>query len=209
MKKFLLIDDHTVVRSGIKMLLTDIYKDVDIKEAENGESALLLLQDDTYDLVTLDIQMPNTDTYALMELIKRKYPLLKVLVFSMSPESIYAVRFIRAGARGFISKDAPLEEMKTAIDKVLHDKKYFSENLLDLLAEGNGTINNSNPFNMLSAREFEIVSMLLTGKTISVIAADLSLSLSTVGTHKGRIFNKLKVSNLLELKALSSSYDVK
>jgi len=209
MKKFLLIDDHTVVRSGIKMLLTDIYKDVDIKEAENGESALLLLQDDTYDLVTLDIQMPNTDTYALMELIKRKYPLLKVLVFSMSPESIYAVRFIRAGARGFISKDAPLEEMKTAIDKVLHDKKYFSENLLDLLAEGNGTINNSNPFNTLSAREFEIVSMLLTGKTISVIAADLSLSLSTVGTHKGRIFNKLKVSNLLELKALSSSYDVK
>jgi DNA-binding NarL/FixJ family response regulator len=191
------------------MLLTDIYKDVDIKEAENGESALLLLQDDTYDLVTLDIQMPNTDTYALMELIKRKYPLLKVLVFSMSPESIYAVRFIRAGARGFISKDAPLEEMKTAIDKVLHDKKYFSENLLDLLAEGNGTINNSNPFNTLSAREFEIVSMLLTGKTISVIAADLSLSLSTVGTHKGRIFNKLKVSNLLELKALSSSYDVK
>ncbi|MCY7291862.1 MAG: response regulator transcription factor [Ferruginibacter sp.] len=209
MKRFLLIDDHTVVRSGIKVLLTDIYKDVDIKEAQNGESALLFLQNDTFDLVTLDIQMPNTDTYALMELIKRKYPLIKVLVFSMSPESIYAVRFIRAGAKGFISKDAPLEDIKTAIDKVLNDKKYFSENLLDLLAEGNGTTNNSNPFSTLSAREFEIVSMLLTGKTISVIAADLSLSLFTVGTHKGRIFNKLKVTNLLELKALSSSYDVK
>lgn len=209
MKKILLIDDHTVVRSGIKVLLTDIYKEVDIKEAQDGESALLILQENNFDLVTLDIQMPNTDTYALMELIKRKYPLIKVLVFSMSPESIYAVRFIRAGAKGFISKDAPLEEIKTAIDRVMNDKKYFSENLLDLLAEGNGTTTQTNPFNMLSAREFEIVSMLLTGKTISVIAADLSLSLSTVGTHKGRIFNKLKVTNLLELKALSSSYDVK
>lgn len=209
MKKFLLIDDHTVVRSGIKVLLTDIYKEVDIKEAQDGESALLILQENDFDLVTLDIQMPNTDTFALMELIKRKYPHIKVLVFSMSPESIYAVRFIRAGAKGFISKDAPLEEIKTAIDRVLNDKKYFSETLLDLLAEGNGTASQSNPFNILSAREFEIVSMLLTGKTISVIAADLSLSLSTVGTHKARIFTKLKVANLLELKALSSSYDIK
>jgi two-component system, NarL family, invasion response regulator UvrY len=209
MKKFLLIDDHTVVRSGIKVLLTDIYVDVDIKEAQDGESALQLLDNDAYDLVTLDIQMPNTDTYALMELIKKKYPSLKVLVFSMSPESIYAVRFIRAGAKGCISKDAPLEEIKSAIDRVLHGKKYFSENMLDLLAEGSGTTNTSNPFSTLSPREFEIVSMLLTGKTISVIAADLSLSLSTVGTHKGRIFTKLKVTNLLELKALSNSYDVK
>ena len=209
MKKFLLIDDHTVVRSGIKLLLTDIYKDVNIQEAKDGESALQLLQNDTYDLVTLDIQMPQTDTYSLMELIKKQYPDLKVLVFSMSPESIYAVRFIKAGAKGFISKDAPLEEITTAIDKVLNGKKYFSEELLNLLAEGNTTETNSNPFSTLSAREFEIVSMLLTGKTISAIAADLSLSLSTVGTHKGRIFTKLKVINLLELKELSRSFDIK
>lgn len=209
MKKFLLIDDHTVVRSGIKLLLTDIYKDVNIQEAKDGESALQLLQNDTYDLVTLDIQMPQTDTYSLMELIKKQYPDLKVLVFSMSPESIYAVRFIKAGAKGFISKDAPLEEITSAIDKVLNGKKYFSEELLNLLAEGNTTETHSNPFSTLSTREFEIVSMLLTGKTISAIAADLSLSLSTVGTHKGRIFTKLKVINLLELKELSRSFDIK
>lgn len=209
MIKFLLIDDHTVVRSGIKVLLTDIYKNVDIQEAKDGEGALQLLGNDTYDLVTLDIQMPNTDTFSLMELISKQYPNLKVLVFSMSPESIYALRFIKAGAKGFISKDAPLEEIKAAIDKVLHGKKYFSEDLLNLLAEGNTTDNNSNPFSTLSAREFEIVSMLLTGKTVSAIAADLSLSLSTVGTHKGRIFNKLKVTNLLELSALSSSFETK
>ena len=209
MKKFLLIDDHTVVRSGIKLLLTDMYKEVNIQEANNGEAALQLLQNDTYDLVTLDIQMPQTDTYSLMELIKKQYPDLKVLVFSMSPESIYAVRFIKAGAKGFISKDAPLEEITTAIDRVLNGKKYFSDELLNLLAEGNTAETNNNPFSTLSAREFEIVSMLLTGKTISAIAADLSLGLSTVGTHKGRIFTKLKVNNLLELKELSRSFDIK
>ena len=209
MKKFLLIDDHTVVRSGIKVLLTDIYVDVDIYEAQDGESALLLMQNDKYDLVTLDIQMPNTDTFALMELIKRKYPDLKVLVFSMSPETVYAVRFIKAGAKGFISKDAPLEEIKIAIDRVLNGKKYFSDALQDLFADGNDKATNSNPFNILSTREFEIASMLLKGKTITTIAEQLSLSLSTVGTHKGRIFNKLNVINLLELKELSTSFDIK
>ena len=205
MKKFLLIDDHLVVRSGIKMLLTDMFKDVEISEAENGNSALELLKEATYDLITMDVQMPNTDSFALMEFIKKTYPKAKVLMFSMSPESIYAIRFIKAGAKGFISKSAPLEEMKTAIEKVMNDKKYFSEEVLMELTEGDAGGNN-NLFDLLSPREFEIVQMLLNGKTISHIAADLSLGLSTVGTHKGRIFQKLKVTNLLELKELANSY---
>ena len=205
MKKFLLIDDHLVVRSGIKMLLTDMFKDVEISEAENGNSALELLKESTYDLITMDVQMPNTDSFALMEFIKKTYPKAKVLMFSMSPESIYAIRFIKAGAKGFISKSAPLEEMKIAIEKVMNDKKYFSEEVLMELTEGDAGGNN-NLFDLLSPREFEIVQMLLNGKTISHIAADLSLGLSTVGTHKGRIFQKLKVSNLLELKELANSY---
>ena len=205
MKKFLLIDDHLVVRSGIKLLLTDMYVDVDIKEAEDGTSAMALLKDETYDLITMDVQMPNTDSFALMEFVKKEYPKAKVLMFSMSPESIYAIRFIKAGAKGFISKSAPLEEMKIAIDKVMNDKKYFSEEVLMELTEGDSTGNN-NLFDLLSAREFEIVQMLLNGKTITSIATDLKLSLSTVGTHKGRIFQKLKVTNLLELKELANSY---
>ena len=205
MKKFLLIDDHLVVRSGIKLLLTDMYKDVEIKEAEDGTSAMALLKEATYDLITMDVQMPNTDSFALMEFVKREYPKAKVLMFSMSPESIYALRFIKAGAKGFISKSAPLEEMKVAIDKVLNDKKYFSEEVLMELTEGD-TGGNNNLFDLLSAREFEILQMLLNGKTITSIATDLKLSLSTVGTHKGRIFQKLKVSNLLELKELANSY---
>ena len=205
MKKFLLIDDHLIVRSGIKLLLTEMFKDVEIYEAEDGNIAIALLKTTTYDLITLDVQMPKTDSFALMEYVKKEYPQAKVLMFSMSPESIYAIRFIKAGAKGFISKSAPLEEMKIAIEKVMNDKKYFSEDVLMELTKGN-TIANNNLFDLLSPREFEIVQMLLNGKTISHIAADLSLSLSTVGTHKGRIFQKLKVSNLLELKELANSY---
>lgn len=204
MKRFLLIDDHVVVRSGIKLLLLNIYEDAIIDEATNGESALSQIKANTYDLALLDINMPDTDTFALMENIRNNFIDLKVLVFSMSPENIYALRFIKAGARGFISKDAPLDELRHAVDKVLNGKKYISEEMLSVLAEGNSSSVNSNPFNKLSAREFEIVSMLLTGKPLSKIADDLNLGISTVGTHKGRIFTKLNITNLLELKELSN-----
>ena len=205
MKKFLLIDDHLVVRAGLKLLLTDMYKEAEINEAEDGDSAMKLLKEATYDLITMDVQMPKTDSFALMGYVKKEYPKARVLMFSMSPESIYAIRFIKAGAKGFISKSAPLEEMKIAIEKVMNAKKYFCEEVLMELTDGDAS-SIGNLFDLLSPREFEIVQLLLNGKTISRIAADLSLGLSTVGTHKGRIFQKLKVTNLLELKELANSY---
>jgi two-component system, NarL family, invasion response regulator UvrY len=210
MQKFLLIDDHVVVRSGIKLLLSNIYSGSEIHEAKDGDTAMAFAKENHYDFVMLDVQMPNTDSFVLMEYFKEHYPLLKVLVFSMNSENIYALRFIKAGAMGFISKEAPLDEIKKAIDQVINGKKYISEEMLFVLAEGtSGGNNNANPFSTLSSREFEIVTMLLNGKTISVIAADLNLGISTVGTHKGRIFTKLKVTNLLELKELANSFNLK
>ena len=206
MKKFLLIDDHVVVRSGIKVLLSEIYKPSEVHEAQDGDSALEKIKLNMYDLVMLDIQMPKTDTFGLMEIFKIKYPDLKVLVFSMSPENIYAKRFLKAGAKGFLSKDAPLEEIKKAINLVLNDKKYISETLMETLAEAKGKENDGNLFNSLSPREFEIVSLLLTGQTISQIGQTLHLQVSTIGTHKARIFEKLKVGNILELKELATTY---
>jgi two-component system, NarL family, invasion response regulator UvrY len=209
MLKFLLIDDHVIVRSGIKLLILNSYAESEVHEAKDGETALALVKENSYDFAMLDVQMPNTDSFALMENFKANYPELKVLVFSMNSENVYALRYIKAGAKGFISKDAPMDEVKKAIDLVLKGKKYISEDLLFVIAEGNANTSDSNPFNGLSAREFEIVSMLLNGKTISVIAGDLNLGISTVGTHKGRIFNKLQVANLLELQNLANSYNVK
>lgn len=208
MKKFLIIDDHVVVRSGIKILLSDIYKQSEIHEAQDGDSALANLKANSYDLVMLDIQMPKTDTFGLMEYFRVKYPDLKVLMFSMSPENIYAKRFLKAGARGFISKDAPLEEIKKAIDTVLNGRKYISDAMIDMLAEGEGKEQDTNLFNTLSAREFEIVSLLLSGQSLSSIAGTLHLQVSTVGTHKARIFEKLNVANILELKELANTYNL-
>lgn len=208
MKKFLLVDDHVVVRSGIKILLSDIYNPCEIYEAMNGETAILKLKENQYDLVLLDIQMPNTDTLGLMEYIHITYPDAKVLMFSMSAENIYAKRFMKAGAYGFISKEAPLEEITRAINVILNGKKYISETLAEKLAEDSFSGKSSNPFNELSPREFEIVSLLLDGKTVTDISRILNIQTSTVGTHKARLFEKLGVTNILELKEMATTYNL-
>ena len=107
MKKFLLVDDHVVVSSGIKILLSEIYSSAEIHEAMNGDTAVVKLKRIQFDLIILDIQMPNTDTLGLMEYIHITYPDVKVLMFSMSAENIYAKRFMKAGAFGFLSKESP------------------------------------------------------------------------------------------------------
>ena len=208
MKKFLLVDDHIVVRSGIKGLLNELFKPSAIYEASDGETAAEILKEHNYDLIMMDIQMPKTDTLGLMEYIHIKYPEARVLIFSMSAESIYAKRFLKAGAKGFLSKDAPLDEIKKAINMVLNNRKYISETLAAVLAEESIMDKPGNPFNQLSPREFEIVSLLLSGETISEISKLLNLQVSTIGTHKARLFDKLAVSNILELKDLANSYNL-
>ena len=208
MKKFLLVDDHTVVRSGIKILLSDIYNPSEIHEAINGETAIAKLKDEQFDMIMLDIQMPNTDTLGLMEYIHITYPKAKVLMFSMSAENIYAKRFMKAGASGFISKESPLEEITRAINAVLSGKKYISETLAEKLAEDSFSGKSGNPFNELSPREFEIVTLLLEGKTVTDISHTLNIQTSTVGTHKARLFEKLGVANILELKEIANTYNL-
>ena len=209
MKKFLLVDDHVVVRSGVKALLTSLFSPSEIYEASDGNSAIKLLNQYHYDLVILDIQMPNTDTIGLVDHIHIKFPEAKILMFSMSAEKMYAARFLKAGAKGFISKDAPLDEITKAIETILNGRKYISDTLADELAERSFSNNSGNPFEKLSRREFEIVTLLLSGKTLSEISSSLNLQTSTVGTHKARLFEKLNVTNILELKELAVSYDLK
>ena len=126
----------------------------------------------------------------------------------MGAENIYAKRFLKAGAKGFVSKEAPLDEIIKAVTHILNDKRYISENLASFLADESLTSATDNPFNRLSAREFEIASLLLNGNTISGISKSINIRVSTVGTHKTRLFDKLGVTNLLELKELATSYNV-
>ncbi len=208
MRTFLLVDDHVVVRSGIKSLLLKIFNPAEIYEAFDGNSALVKLAERRYDLIMLDIQMPGTDALGLMQLIIQKYPDAKVLIFSMSAENVYARRFLKAGAKGFISKDASLEEIEKAVCQLLDNRKYISKALAEKLASESFDSESENPFNKLSAREFEIATLLLAGQTISYISSSIKIQVSTVGTHKARMFEKLGVTNLLELKELANTYNL-
>lgn len=208
MKKFLLIDDHEVVRSGIRGLLSEIYKPCEVFEAINTETATEKLKQQHYDLVLIDIQMPNSDSLGLMDYINIRYPDTKVLVFSMSSENIYAKRFLKAGAKGFLSKDSSLDEIKKAINLVLSNRRYVSDTLAESLAFQSTSNSPENPFEKLSQREFEIASLLLSGQTVSEVSKSLNLQTSTVGTHKSRIFEKLGIGNILDLKELATSYNL-
>jgi two-component system, NarL family, invasion response regulator UvrY len=208
MKKFLLIDDHEVVRSGIHGLLSEIYKPCEVIEASNTEMATEKLKQNTFDLVMMDIQMPNSDSLGMMEYIHIRYPDARVLIFSMSSENIYAKRFLKAGAKGFLSKDSSLDEIKKAINLVLNNRRYVSDSLAESLAFSSVSNTPENPFEKLSQREFEIASLLLSGQTVSEVSKSLNLQTSTVGTHKSRIFEKLGIDNILELKELATSYNL-
>lgn len=207
MKKFLLIDDHAIVRSGIKFWLSAEYKSAEIDEAENGKQAEQMVDNNDYDLMLLDIHMPDTNSFDLLKNIIAKRPDSKVLIFSMNSEGMYAKRFLKAGAVGFVSKDAPIEEFKKAVDQTLNNKKYFSEHFIETIL--NEKVGEENPFLKLSDREFEITSLLLEGKALGEISQSLNIHNSTTGTYKARIFEKLKVENVFQLNELAVLYNIK
>ena len=197
-----------VVRSGIKGLLIELFTPCDVHEADTSEAATEKLKTNSYDLVMMDVQIPKNDMLGLMEYVHVRYPETKVLVFSMSSEAIYAKRFLKAGAKGFLSKDSSLDEIQRAVNLILNDRRYISDSLAEQLAEESLSDIPSNPFDKLSVREFEITSLLLSGESLSDISRSLHLQSSTVGTHKSRAFEKLSVTNLLELKELATSYNL-
>ena len=209
MKRFLLIDDHAIVRSGIKFWLSAEYNPSEIDEAENGKEATQKINNNDYDLLLLDIHMPDTNSFDLLKYIMSTKPNSKVLIFSMNSEGMYAKRFLRAGAVGFVSKDAPIEELKKAINLTLNNKKYYSEKFIDTILNEKAGEENNNPFLKLSGREFEITSLLLEGKSVTEISQILTIHNSTTGTYIARIFEKLNIENVFQLNKLAVLYDIK
>jgi two-component system invasion response regulator UvrY len=209
MKTILIVDDHEIVRSGLKMLINGFYPFVELQEAHNEESTVEILKKQQFDLVILDMHMPNSNSIGLLEYIGKMFPATKVLIFSMGSEVLYAKRFLQAGAKGYLAKDSPMGEVKLAIETILEGGKYISKNLMDILVDDVTTNKSSNPFDQLSSREFQIASFLLDGLSLTEISTLLNLQPSTVGTYKGRIFEKLKVSNLIELIDMANVYHIR
>jgi DNA-binding NarL/FixJ family response regulator len=202
--RFLVADDHSIVRMGLKLMLEADYPSVITDEAENGNEIVEKIKGFHYDLLILDFQMPNTDTFSLIGNLLARDQHLKILIYSMASEKIYAAKLIKAGVKGFLSKEAKNTELLKAVKMILNDGTYTSEQPLSDDAPGIHTL--KNPFTVLSNKEMDILAYLIQGKSTKEISTLLNLQLSTISTHKFRIYRKLNVSNLAELIALTKEY---
>lgn len=208
MKRILLIDDHTIVRAGIRMLLKSKYAEVEVAEAENEVSAYKQIELAKYDLIIMDLNMPESDPNMLLYNIFRQQNQAKVIILTMNEESIFVKRFFKLGVKGFIQKTFNEQEILLAIDKVLHGDMYLSANLRNIFADSVIGPFDENPFEKLSQREFQIAQALVDGKTISEIATLLNIHYSTVATYKTKMFVKLGIdNNLIDLLKLAKTYN--
>ncbi len=196
--KILIADDHAVLRKGLIQILADAYTDALFGETSTVSETLDSLSQHVWDVVVLDIFMPGRGGLDALYDIRRLYPRLPVLVLSSAPEAQMATRVLRAGASGYLNKQAAPEELVCAIRRVCAGGRYVSEATAEHLA---GTIGRGNlaPHDTLSDREVQVLQLLMAGKTVKDIAHELSLSPKTVSTYHMRLWDKLHVQNDVEL----------
>lgn len=199
MLKILLADDHAVVRGGIRKFL-EATKDVEIvAEAATGAEALAQVRKSDWDVMLLDISLPDLNGLEVLKRVKRERPDLAVLVFSMYSEDDFAVPSFDAGASGYLSKDSPPGQILTAIQTVAGGASYVSPALTERLLAGTVSVGKRQPHEALSRREMEVLSMLSKGVPLTKIGEQLHLSVKTVSTYRGRILEKLNVHSNAEL----------
>ena len=197
MKKILLADDHSFIRLGLIQILKDEYPAVEIQEVGDGESLVNEVMKNDWDLVISDLDMPGRSGLEALEQIKLIRPGLPVLILSIFTDDLYAVRVLKAGASGYLNKNAAPYELINAIQRISLGKKYITPEIAEKLLINPD--NEKKAHELLSNREFEIFKLLALGKTISQIAASHSIALTTVSTHRRRIMEKLGLATNSEL----------
>ena len=211
--KVLIADDHGIIRLGVSQIIREIDPASTIHEAEDFDETIRLLAVQDIDLLILDINIPGGNNFQMITMVKSKQPEIKVLVFSAFSEELYATRYFKAGADGYLQKDSAPTEVRKAVKTVLSGRHYMSQNVREYFLQGfigknkDRDTNTDNPLVLLSDRETEVARMLVSGTSQTKIAEQLNLHTSTVGTHKFRIFEKLSVSNLAELIEKYRVYD--
>jgi len=199
MIRIVLADDHTIVREGLKQLLAAGGGFEVVGEAENGHEALQRVRELEFDVLLLDMSMPGKSGIELIKLVRAEKPKLRVLVLSMHEEHQYAVRAIRAGASGYITKDSASRQLVAAIRKVASGGAFISSEVAEQLALSAMPGAEGAPHDRLSDREFQVFRLIAEGKSVSDIAERLNLSVKTVSTHKSNILHKLDASTTGEL----------
>lgn len=199
MIKILVADDHTIVREGLKQLLSEMPDMVITDEASNGQEVLEKVWKNDYDVVLLDISMPGRSGLEILTQLKRDKPNLHILVLSMHPEEQYAVRVLKAGASGYLTKGSTPHELIVAIQKVSTGKKYVTSSLAERLACHLEAKTERPLHETLSNREYETLCMIASGKTVKDIAEEMSLSVKTISTYRSRILEKMEMKNNAQL----------
>jgi DNA-binding NarL/FixJ family response regulator len=197
--RILITEDHAVVRQGLKLILADHFKKAVFGEARNATEALASVWKDKWDVVVLDITLPGRSGLEVLKEIKRSRPKLPVLILSMHPEDQFAVRLLKAGAAGYLTKESAGVELVSAIKKVVAGGRYISPFLAERIASYLTIDVQKAPHERLSDREFVILRMIASGKPVSQIARELSLSVATVSTYRARILGKMDMKNNAEV----------
>lgn len=199
MTRIIIADDHAIVRQGLRRIVEDDPEITVAGEAATAREVLSLLVEQTCDVLVLDINLPDNNGLDLLQTIRKERPQLPVLVLSVFPEDQYALRALRMGAAGYINKTTAPEELLTAIRKVCHSGKYISQSLAEKLAFELDPRTQRLLHESLSDREFQVMRLIAAGKSVSEIAAELSLSVTTISTYRARILEKTGFRNNAEL----------
>ena len=199
MIRVLLADDHAIVRAGLKEILAGTGDITVAAEATNGQEVMARIRGHDYDVVVLDMSMPGRSGIELIKQVKDEKPKLRILVLTMHSEEQYAVRALKAGASGYLTKDSAAEQLVAAIRKIAAGGAYVSPETAERLALGASPRADAAPHTLLSDREFQVLQLIAGGQSVGEIAKRLALSVKTVSTHKTRILQKMGLANQAEL----------
>lgn len=191
----LLADDHKILRQGLKKILDESFKNTHYGEASNSAEVIDLLNEKKWDIAILDLNMPGKSGLEILKDIKALRSEIPVLILSMYPEEQFALRVIKSGASGYLTKDSAPEELVLAVNKILEGRKFITQSLAELLASEVKKPDAEYVHQLLSDREYEIFLMIAAGKTVSQIGEELSLSPKTISTHRAHILQKTKLKN--------------
>jgi len=204
----LIAEDHKLIRKISRQILADLYPEASFQETDSIQGLVDLTKSEQFNLMVLDVHLTDGNTLTILSTIKTLQPNAGILFFTMCPEDIYGKRILNNGADGFLNKRADETELREAVTTILSGDKYISRKLQRQMADEVITKKMSNPFDRLSDREFEVMILLLQGRSLTDIATDLSIQISTVSTHKTRLFEKLNVTTLMELSKVAAAYNI-
>jgi len=199
MIKVLIVDDHPVVRKGLREIVNEAFHVAVADEVSDGQEVLERVSKNNYDVVLLDISMPGRSGLDVLKELKGQKPKLPVLVLSIHPEEQYAVRVLKAGASGYLTKESAQDELISAIQKISTGRKYITPSLAERLALDLELDAEKPPHESLSDREYQVMCMIASGKTVKEIAEELFLSVKTVSTYRARLLDKMRMKSSAEL----------